>query len=282
MHNGLQPRSAEQPARLAAYGRGDATYNGRHHERRAPRWSSTTGRSRAARARSSATTWWARRASGRSTTAARWDLEALLASRRTRTRPRRARARRVARGPGAPAARRAAPTGRRQRARALADDGRRGRRDRPAAGAVRRPAVRALQGAGRAARSPRGCEARRGRPVVPVFWVAADDHDFAEVRSVTVLDERGQLRTLRYAPRARARRPAGLARSCSTRAIAALVEELRARAARRACTATRVVERVARVLPPRRHARRRLRPPPLRAASPTWSSSTPPIPRSRR
>jgi bacillithiol biosynthesis cysteine-adding enzyme BshC len=43
-------------------------------------------------------------------------------------------------------------------------------------------------------------EERRGAPVVPVFWVAADDHDFAEVRQVTVLDASGQLRTLRYAP----------------------------------------------------------------------------------
>src|SRR5688500_2977225 len=43
-------------------------------------------------------------------------------------------------------------------------------------------------------------EQRRGRPVVPVFWVAADDHDFAEVRSTSVLDEGGQIRTLRYAP----------------------------------------------------------------------------------
>jgi bacillithiol synthase len=41
---------------------------------------------------------------------------------------------------------------------------------------------------------------RSGRTVVPVFWVAADDHDFAEVRSVSVLDEAGQIRTLRYAP----------------------------------------------------------------------------------
>jgi bacillithiol biosynthesis cysteine-adding enzyme BshC len=37
--------------------------------------------------------------------------------------------------------------------------------------------------------------------VVPVFWVASDDHDFAEVRAATVLDEAFQLRTLRYAPR---------------------------------------------------------------------------------
>src|SRR5687767_15642885 len=40
----------------------------------------------------------------------------------------------------------------------------------------------------------------RKAPVVPVFWVAADDHDFAEVRSTSVLDENGQIRTLRYAP----------------------------------------------------------------------------------
>ena len=48
---------------------------------------------------------------------------------------------------------------------------------------------------------------KRRSPVVPVFWVAADDHDFAEVRSTSVLDENGQIRTLRYAP---AREPVGL------------------------------------------------------------------------
>lgn len=41
---------------------------------------------------------------------------------------------------------------------------------------------------------------RRQAPVVPVFWVASDDHDFAEVRSTTVLDDSLQLHTLRYAP----------------------------------------------------------------------------------
>src|SRR5262245_7351886 len=35
--------------------------------------------------------------------------------------------------------------------------------------------------------------ARRSAPVVPVFWIASDDHDFAEVRSTTVLDESMQL-----------------------------------------------------------------------------------------
>jgi bacillithiol synthase len=44
-------------------------------------------------------------------------------------------------------------------------------------------------------------EERRGQKVVPIFWVASDDHDFAEVRSTTVLDEGGQIRTLRYSPR---------------------------------------------------------------------------------
>jgi bacillithiol biosynthesis cysteine-adding enzyme BshC len=43
-------------------------------------------------------------------------------------------------------------------------------------------------------------EERTGAPVVPVFWVASDDHDFEEVRAVDVLDAEGGLRTLRYAP----------------------------------------------------------------------------------
>ena len=45
-------------------------------------------------------------------------------------------------------------------------------------------------------------EERRGAPAVPVFWVAADDHDFAEIRSVSVLDDAGRIRSLRYAPKA--------------------------------------------------------------------------------
>jgi len=47
----------------------------------------------------------------------------------------------------------------------------------------------------------RRLEERRGRPAVPVFWVASDDHDFAEVRSTSVVDAAGALRTLRYDPR---------------------------------------------------------------------------------
>jgi bacillithiol biosynthesis cysteine-adding enzyme BshC len=44
-------------------------------------------------------------------------------------------------------------------------------------------------------------EERRQAPVVPVFWVASDDHDFAEIRSTSLIDGGGVIRTLRYAPR---------------------------------------------------------------------------------
>lgn len=68
-------------------------------------------------------------------------------------------------------------------------------------------------------------EARRGKPVVPVFWVASDDHDFAEIRSVAVLDEAGQIHTLRYEPvREAAGRPAS--RIILDDTVTALVEEL--------------------------------------------------------
>ena len=68
-------------------------------------------------------------------------------------------------------------------------------------------------------------EKRRGAPVVPVFWVAADDHDFAEVRSTAVLDDAGRIHTLRYAP---AREPVGLpaSRILLDQTIGALVAEL--------------------------------------------------------
>jgi bacillithiol biosynthesis cysteine-adding enzyme BshC len=36
--------------------------------------------------------------------------------------------------------------------------------------------------------------------VVPVFWVASDDHDFAEIRATTMMDGNSQLKTLRYEP----------------------------------------------------------------------------------
>ncbi|HET7747038.1 MAG TPA: bacillithiol biosynthesis cysteine-adding enzyme BshC [Vicinamibacteria bacterium] len=69
-------------------------------------------------------------------------------------------------------------------------------------------------------------ERRRGAPVVPVFWVASDDHDFAEVRSATVLDEGGGIRTFRYAPSVE---PSGVpaSRIVLDGTVVPLVEELR-------------------------------------------------------
>jgi bacillithiol biosynthesis cysteine-adding enzyme BshC len=67
--------------------------------------------------------------------------------------------------------------------------------------------------------------AHLGRTVVPVFWVASDDHDFAEVRSTSILDESGQIHTLRYAPE---REPSGqpAARIVLDDSITGLVSEL--------------------------------------------------------
>jgi bacillithiol biosynthesis cysteine-adding enzyme BshC len=68
---------------------------------------------------------------------------------------------------------------------------------------------------------------RLGAPVVPVFWVASDDHDFAEIRATTALDERGALRDLRYRP---ALEPVGqpAARIVLDESIVAVTDELAA------------------------------------------------------
>jgi bacillithiol synthase len=68
-------------------------------------------------------------------------------------------------------------------------------------------------------------EEERGRAVVPVFWVASDDHDFAEIRSTSLIDAGGTIRTLRYAPD---REPVGQPAWAIVldETISALVEEL--------------------------------------------------------
>jgi bacillithiol biosynthesis cysteine-adding enzyme BshC len=68
-------------------------------------------------------------------------------------------------------------------------------------------------------------QGRRGRPVVPVFWVASDDHDFEEIRSVTLIDSSGAPRRFRYAPR---QEPSGLPASCIVldETIVSLLDEL--------------------------------------------------------
>ncbi len=47
----------------------------------------------------------------------------------------------------------------------------------------------------------RACEAALGRPVVPGFWVAGDDHDFAEANHVAVLTGGNAVERLALAPR---------------------------------------------------------------------------------
>ncbi len=76
-------------------------------------------------------------------------------------------------------------------------------------------------------RLARELEQRRGAPVVPVFWVASDDHDLAEVREVELVDASGVLRSFRYAPAAE---PALLpaARLVLDETITALLDELAA------------------------------------------------------
>ena len=83
--------------------------------------------------------------------------------------------------------------------------GRSPRRERPPSSPASRPASSAGRCSSCGRRSRRwpwrgGSRRSAGTPVVPVFWVASDDHDFAEVRATTVVDACGALRTLRYDP----------------------------------------------------------------------------------
>jgi bacillithiol biosynthesis cysteine-adding enzyme BshC len=41
-------------------------------------------------------------------------------------------------------------------------------------------------------------EERLGRPVIPIFWIAGDDHDFAEVNHIHVLPRTGQVHRIEY------------------------------------------------------------------------------------
>lgn len=43
-------------------------------------------------------------------------------------------------------------------------------------------------------------ESELGRPVVPCFWMATDDHDFDEVKNICLLDRAGECITISYEP----------------------------------------------------------------------------------
>jgi bacillithiol biosynthesis cysteine-adding enzyme BshC len=73
-----------------------------------------------------------------------------------------------------------------------------------------------------------------GRVAIPVFWVAADDHDFAEIRSTCVLDGDGAIRLLRYSPK---HEPVGQP------AFSIVLDD----------TVTRLVEELGEALPPSPH-----------------------------
>ena len=122
----------------------------------------------------------------------------------------------------------------------------------------------------------RQLEDRRKRPVVPVFWVASDDHDFAEVRSTCVIDATGSIRCLRYAPKHEpVRVPASSIVLDDT--IAGLVDELERTLSATARARRRAASRLA-MLPPRaRRSRRRSRGS-WRGCCRSWWSSISPTP----
>jgi bacillithiol synthase len=57
-----------------------------------------------------------------------------------------------------------------------------------------------------AVRLARSASSLLGRPVVPLFWMDTDDHDFDEVASAHLLNESGELQSVRYEPEARGTR----------------------------------------------------------------------------
>ncbi|HBZ01802.1 MAG TPA: bacillithiol biosynthesis cysteine-adding enzyme BshC, partial [candidate division Zixibacteria bacterium] len=46
----------------------------------------------------------------------------------------------------------------------------------------------------------RRLEMELGRPVIPCFWIATDDHDFAEVKTIKFVDREGQCKSISYNP----------------------------------------------------------------------------------
>ena len=142
------------------------------------------------------------------------------------------------------------------------------------------PLYVALQGARGAESGAGGGGEVAGAPVIPVFWIASDDHDFAEIRTVSVLDEAGQIRSVRYSPR---REPAGLpaSRIVLDDTIGAALGELRD-ALPPSVHRDEWLEKLRVAYAPGTSMSDRVRAPHVVAASPAWWSSIRPTPRSSR
>ena len=67
----------------------------------------------------------------------------------------------------------------------------------------------ALYKALQAAAAARRLEAETGVRAVPVFWVAAEDHDFEEIRQARILNREAEIRELALSPREKNRIPVG-------------------------------------------------------------------------
>lgn len=74
----------------------------------------------------------------------------------------------------------------------------------------------------------RRLERERGVPVVPVFWVAGDDHDFAEANHTWVLDAQGEAAEIRLRERPAAAPLAPLAKELGGPDLPQALERLRA------------------------------------------------------
>ncbi len=69
---------------------------------------------------------------------------------------------------------------------------------------------------------------RLSRPVIPVFWIAGDDHDFDEIATTFVLNQQSELVELKYSARPAVELPAAEIRLDSAEELARLLELLKA------------------------------------------------------
>jgi bacillithiol synthase len=69
---------------------------------------------------------------------------------------------------------------------------------------------------------------RLKRPVVPIFWIAGDDHDFAEVAGTSLLNHEGAIAPIKYAAHREVELPVGETKFDDAAALQAAVSEYHA------------------------------------------------------